>query len=154
MIPIQPDVDDAGLPVMSFPSFLLLMAASGAGAALAIAVLPGWLPQLSATFEGSAPQVFWFLSRAGAFTAYALLWLSMALGLLITNKLARVWPGGPLAFDLHQYATLLGLGIGLFHALVLIGDRYIKFSLWTVLAPFSSAAYRPLWVGLGQLAFY
>jgi predicted ferric reductase len=82
------------------------------------------------------------------------MWLSMALGISISNKLARLWPGGPLAFELHQYLSLLGLNLALFHALILLGDRYIQYSLSQVLVPFQSTAYEPLWVGLGQLAFY
>jgi predicted ferric reductase len=141
-------------PVMSFPAFLLLLLAAAGGAAAAVWILPGWLPALNDSLNGSAPQVFWFLSRSSAFVAYTLLWLSMVLGLLISNKLARLWPGGPQAFDLHQYTTLLGLAFALFHGLILIGDQYIHFSLTTVLTPFTSAEYRPVWVGLGQVGFY
>lgn len=142
------------LPVMSFPAFLLLLLSAAAGAGAALLVLPAWLPALGGSLEGGAPQVFWFLSRASAFVAYVLLWLSMALGLLITNKLARAWPGGPRAFDLHQFTTLLGLAFALFHGLILMGDQYIHFTLVTVLTPFTSASYRPLWVGLGQVSLY
>ncbi len=67
---------------------------------------------------------------------------------------ARVWPGGPIAFDLHQYTSLLGLAFALFHALVLLGDHYIGYSLAKILMPFSSTAYKPLEVGLGQIALY
>ena len=42
---------------------------------------------LLASFHGSAPKAYWYLSRASAFAAYGLLWSSMALGLAITNKL-------------------------------------------------------------------
>lgn len=146
--------DEEDLPVLSFPAFLLLLLAAAGGAAAALLILPVWLPALNSSLQGSAPQVFWFLSRSSAFVAYLLLWASMALGLLITNKLARLWPGGPQAFDLHQYATLLGLAFALFHGLILIGDHYIHFSLAVVLTPFASASYRPLWVGLGQTGFY
>jgi predicted ferric reductase len=82
------------------------------------------------------------------------LWLSMALGIMITNKMARAWPGGPVAFDLHEYASLIGLAFALFHAIILTGDRYINLSLLRVAVPFTSADYRPVWVGLGQLSFY
>lgn len=146
-------MDDAP-PAMSFRNFMLLLLAASAGAIAAIMVIPIWLPGLSASFGGSAPQAFWFLSRSSAAVAYALLWLSMASGLMISNKMARLWPGGPVAFDLHQYASLLGLAFALFHALILMGDQYIHFGLWQVLAPFSSAEYKPFWVGLGQVAFY
>jgi predicted ferric reductase len=78
----------------------------------------------------------------------------MAFGLVITNRLARLWPGGPAAVDLHQYVSLLGLGFGLFHATILIGDQYIKLDLLRVLVPFAAQSYRPVWVGLGQIGFY
>jgi predicted ferric reductase len=103
---------------------------------------------------GSEPKAYWYLSRASAMVAYGLLWLSMALGLIITNKLARVWPGGPIAFDLHQFASLIGLAFALFHALILMGDKYINYDLAQVLVPFNSSGYKPVWVGLGQIGFY
>ena len=78
----------------------------------------------------------------------------MTSGVLITNKLARLWPGGPVAFDLHQYTSLLGLAIAVFHGLILMGDRYIQFTLPHVLLPFTAVEYRPLWVGFGQVSLY
>jgi predicted ferric reductase len=145
---------DESMPAMSLQAFGLLLFAAIAGAFLAILVLPRWLPAMNSSLQGSAPQVFWFLSRSSALVAYVLLWFSMASGLIITNKLARLWPGGPVAFDLHQYTSLLGLAIALFHGLILMGDRYIQFTLAVVFIPFTSAEYRPLWVGLGQVSFY
>ena len=78
----------------------------------------------------------------------------MALGLAITNKMARLWPGAPAAFAIHEYVNLLGLAFAIFHTLVLLGDRYIGFTFVQLLMPFATEAYRPLWVGLGQLGFY
>jgi predicted ferric reductase len=96
----------------------------------------------------------WYLSRASAFAAYLLLWWSMILGLAISNRLARIWPGGPTVGDLHEHASLLGLGFGMLHGLVLLGDAYIGYSLPQILIPFAGASYRPLWVGLGQIGIY
>jgi predicted ferric reductase len=149
----QIDLDEE-LPVMSFRSFILLLLGAAGGAAVATQIIPGWLPGLSTSFQEGSPHAFWYLSRASAGVAYVLVWLSMIFGLLITNKLARLWPGGPVAFDLHQYFSLLGLAFALFHALILMGDQYIQYSLIQVLTPFASTAYRPLWVGLGQIGFY
>lgn len=139
---------------MSLPAFLLVLLATAIGALAAVLVLPGWLPGVDASLGGSAPQAFWFLSRASALVAYLLLWLSMCLGLIITNKLARLWPGGPVAFDLHQHTSLLGVAFALFHGLILLGDRYLNIAAWHVVLPFTLQEYRPLWVGLGQLGFY
>jgi predicted ferric reductase len=112
------------------------------------------LPDLGGSLVGPVPKGFWYLSRASGFVGYGLLWLSMALGLLITNKLARAWPGGPAAFDLHQHVSLLGLGFSAFHALVLLADPKIGFRLAPLLLPFGISEYRPFWVGLGHLALY
>jgi predicted ferric reductase len=95
----------------------------------------------------------WYLSRASAFVAYVLLWWSMILGLSITNRLARLWPGGPAAADLHEHASLLGLGFGVLHALVLLGDSYIGYTLPQILLPFGGS-YQTVWVGLGQIGLY
>ena len=141
-------------PAMPLPLLIGMLLAVALGAFAAAIVLPNWLPGLSQSLLGAEPKAYWYLSRASALVAYALLWLSMATGLIITNKLARVWPGGPTAFDLHQFASLLGLAFALFHALILMGDKYINYNLAQVLVPFNSTGYKPVWVGLGQIGFY
>ena len=89
-----------------------------------------------------------------AFVASAVgaIWLLPAM--LISNKLARMWPGGPTAFDLHQYTSLLSLAFVLFHAVILLGDRYINYTLIQIVLPFNSTSYKLVWVGIGQLTFY
>jgi predicted ferric reductase len=148
------DEYDALPPAMAFHTLAIMLLAVVVGAIAAVVVLPAWLPGLSSSLAGSQPKAYWYLSRASAFVAYALLWLSMAMGLIITNKLARVWPGGPTAFDLHQHASLLGLAFALFHGLILLGDRYANYTVSQLLVPFASSNYRPVWVGLGQIGFY
>ena len=151
--PSMPDLDNLP-PAMPLHTLIGLLLAVALGAFTAAIVLPNWLPGLSQSLLGSEPKAYWYLSRASAMVAYGLLWLSMAFGLIITNKLARLWPGGPVAFDLHQFASLLGLAFALFHALILMGDKYINYDLAQVLAPFNSTGYKPVWVGLGQIGFY
>ena len=107
----------------------LFGAAFVAGCALALLLQVNWLAGIQASLSGAQPKAYWYLSRATAFVAFGLLWLSMALGLAITNKLARLWPGGPAAADLHQYSSLLGLAFGCFHGLILTGDSYSGYTL-------------------------
>jgi hypothetical protein len=141
-IPLAPAATTAApaeqSPALSAPSLGLLLLAAVGGAFLATFALPAWLPGLSASLLGPEPKAYWYLARSTAFIAYGLLWLSMALGLMMTNKLARLWPGGPLAFDLHQHASILGLAFGLFHALILLGDGYSNYTLGQILIPFTS----------------
>lgn len=131
----------------------LVLVAAGSGAAAAALLLPTILPTLVGSLSGSEPKAAWYLARAAGLIAYLLVWQATVLGLLITNRFARFWPGGPVAFEVHQHASLLGTGFTLFHALVLLGDRYIGYQLWQIALPWAGD-YRPLWVGLGQIGFY
>ena len=86
-------------PQGGLPSFLstlaaLVLIAAGVmvGTLAAVMVLPIWLPALSASIHALDPKAFWYLSRASGFAAFGLLWLSMVFGLLITNRMARLWP--------------------------------------------------------------
>ncbi|NTU85879.1 MAG: hypothetical protein HGA45_42205 [Chloroflexales bacterium] len=141
-------------PAMPLATLALLLVGASVGAFAAVVALPAWLPGLSDSLFGAEPKAYWYLSRSSAMVAYILTWLAMLLGLLITSRAARLWPGGPVAFDLHQHASLLSLAFGLFHALILLGDQYIKASLAQILVPFAYGGYEPLWVGLGQLTLY
>jgi predicted ferric reductase len=133
---------------------LLTGLAIAAGTLAAAVVLPTWLPELTTSLTGTEPKAYWYLSRASGLVAFALLWLSMVWGLLMTSHLARRWPGPLLANEVHQHVSLLGLGLGLFHALILLGDRYAGYRLSQLLMPFAAGTYKPVWIGLGQLGFY
>ena len=124
------------------------------GAALALGALPALVPSMTQSLTGEIPHAYWYLSRTSGFVAYVLLWLSMVFGLLLTNKLAKSTTGIPAAFDLHQFTSLLGLAFTLFHALILLGDKYIGYSLAQLIVPFSQQDFKPVWVGVGQLGFY
>lgn len=150
---ISPSTPESDVkPAVSWQTALFFFLAAILGANLALWILPRWLPVLfSDIITQQAP---WHLARASGVAAYLLLWLSTALGLSITNRLARVWPGGPYAFDLHQFASLLALAFSGFHAMILLGDDYIGYSLAQILVPFTAIGYKPVATALGQLALY
>jgi predicted ferric reductase len=60
---------------------------------------------------------------------------------------------GDFTYDFHQFISLLSLGFLGLHIVVLTVDRYLPFSVAQLLVPFLSP-YRPLWVGIGVVAFY
>ncbi len=125
-------------------------------ALIILPLLPGLISNLIYSyhsFGGKAPKIYWYLSRASGFVSYTILWISMALGLGITNKMARLWPGAPSAFAVHQYTSMLGLAFAAYHGLVLMGDHFVDFSLPRLITPFS-IAYKTAWIGLGQMCFY
>ncbi len=132
---------------------VLVSLALMAGLLIALPLLPGWVSNLSFSYSGKAPRIYWYLSRSAGLVALTILWASMAFGLGITNKMARIWPGAPAAFAIHEFVSVMGLGFAVYHALVLMGDHYTDFSLPKLLVPFS-IQWIPVWIGLGQLAFY
>jgi sulfoxide reductase heme-binding subunit YedZ len=116
----------------------------------AAAPLRGVLDRL---FAFNSQQAMWFITRAAGMMAYLLLWLSTAWGLAIPSKIMSDMLTGDFAFDFHQFISLLSLGFLGLHIFVLTADRYLPYSLAQVLIPFISP-YRPVWVGIGTLAFY
>jgi predicted ferric reductase len=139
---------------VSFSLFALILLVAFLSALITVSFLPDWLPGLSDSLTGSNISAFWYLSRGSAVIAYLLLWLSMILGTGITNKLGALWPGLPSTIEMHEYTSILGLAFGIFHGLILLGDQYISFSLVQVLVPFSTTSYKPIAVGIGQVALY
>jgi predicted ferric reductase len=133
---------------------ILILMGALTGTMFAVTRFPDMLPGLASSVLGDQPKVYWYLSRATALTSFILLWLSMAVGISITNRLAKLWPGGPTAFELHEFLSLLGIAFALFHGVILMGDRFIQYHLSQILVPFTSQQYKPFWVGLGQLSFY
>lgn len=122
-------------------SFLLSSAGTPARAALSVFLAL------------DSEQAMWFLTRAAGIMAYLLLWLSTVWGLAIPIKLFGEKLSGDFTFDFHQFISLLSLGFLGLHIVVLTADRYLPFSVAQLLVPFT-ASYRPLWVGVGVIAFY
>ena len=153
MPPKSTDVNEYESSI-NIQTFLLFMMAMAVGLLVAVLLLPTWMPNLAFSLGSEEPKAYWYLSRATAFVSLSLLWVSMALGLGVTNKMARFWPGAPAAFAIHEYVSLLGLAFAMFHALIILGDKYVNFTLIQILVPFSTMEYKPFWVGLGQIGFY
>ena len=125
---------------------LMLMGVLIGAIALAV-VLPVWVPRLETQATVSELTLYSHLSRASGFTAFGLMWMSMAFGLILIRRDARVWRRGPTALEMHEYTSLLGLGFALLHGSILLGEPY---DLAGVLVPFAGS----IWVGFGQLALY
>ncbi len=149
MKPVSDDFDELASP----QTLAWALAGVSIGAVLALWALPSLAPAVAASLTAPQPKTWWYLSRASGLVSYALLAISMLLGLLLSTRFAKEWPGNATAFALHEHASILGLAFALFHAIVLLGDRHTPFALLDIVVPFG-AAYRPLAVGLGQLAAY
>ncbi len=104
-------------------------------------------------FSLDTQRAIWYVTRSAGILAYLLLWLSTVWGLLIPCKLLEPVLHGSFTYDFHQFISLLSIGFLGLHIFVLTADQYLPFSLAQILIPFK-AEYRPLWVGLGVIAFY
>lgn len=96
---------------------------------------------------------FWYISRAAGFTAYLLIFASVALGLLQNTRLAERLVRRNTMFDMHRFVSLLAVGFSAVHIYILLGDRYIGFNVWQLSIPFISP-YRGWQTAFGSLAFY
>lgn len=95
----------------------------------------------------------WYATRVFAFLSYLAIAGSVVYGLLLSTKLLDAIAHRPISVALHQDLASVGLGLGMIHAMLLTLDRTMPFTLAQVLVPFA-APYRPVWVGIGQLAGY
>ena len=97
--------------------------------------------------------VTWDVARAGGFTAFGLLTLSVAIGLALTlHWQSSFWPR-IINSELHNFITLLALVFTGVHILAVWIDPFTSFGWNEVFIPFASH-YRPVWMALGIVAFY
>ena len=153
-VSLSDDEFDDLAPAVTLDLAILLLVGTALGAAVAAVAVPRLLPDLTASLLGDQPKVYWYVSRSSGVVAYVALWLSAVLGLTITNHLARLWPGGPTALDLHQFSALLALSLVAIHVIVLLGDRFTNYRVLDLVVPFMAVEHEPFWVGLGQIATY
>jgi DMSO/TMAO reductase YedYZ heme-binding membrane subunit len=94
----------------------------------------------------------WYATRATGLVALVLLTASMVLGLLSSMRFQR--PGWPrfVTLGLHRNLSLLALAFTVAHVLTTVLDSFVSIPLPDAFIPFISS-YRPIWVGLGAIAF-
>src|SRR5690349_9921838 len=100
----------------------------------------------------SGPSPLWYLSRGTGAVALLLLTVSVVLGILDQRR----WrPRGTPRFvldALHRNVSLLVLALLALHIASSLIDSFAPIRLVDAFVPFASA-YRPVWLGLGALAF-
>ena len=108
---------------------------------------------LDGLFAASSQQLMWYITRSAGLTAYLVLWFSVAWGLAVPSKILDNLLHRTFTYDFHEFVSLLAIGFTLVHMVVLLFDRYMPYSPLQILVPFLSD-YRPLWIGIGVIAFY
>src|SRR5438105_11393542 len=99
-------------------------------------------------------SVTWDVALAGAFTAYILLTLAVAVGLALSTQLQSPsrWPR-LLNSELHNFLTLLSTTFLVVHVLAVWIDPFTHFGWNEIFIPFVSH-YRSVWMALGIVALY
>jgi sulfoxide reductase heme-binding subunit YedZ len=100
----------------------------------------------------SGPTAYWYLARGTGVVSLLLLTASVVIGILNSERYAAPrWPR--FAVDrIHRDVSLLVLAVLLVHIVTSVLDSFAPITLLDGVIPFISA-YRPLWLGLGALAF-
>jgi DMSO/TMAO reductase YedYZ heme-binding membrane subunit len=106
---------------------------------------------LLAATAGNA-KTLWYLTRGTGIVALLLLTASVLLGVSSALRWrGERWPRFAVG-DLHRNLTLLSIGFVVLHVATTIADGFAPIGLKDVALPFMSP-YRPVWLGLGTVAF-
>jgi methionine sulfoxide reductase heme-binding subunit len=92
---------------------------------------------------------WWLSSRAAGVVAFALIALSVLIGLAMANRLVR----GRTVVKLHEHLALAGLVAIAVHGITLLGDSWLNPGFKGLLVPFAMD-YKPLFTGLGIIGGY
>ena len=98
------------------------------------------------------PKLTWYLSRSTGLICLVLLTASLVLGVTSSSRVASTgWPRF-LTQGVHRNVSLATLALLVAHVVVVVLDDFVVITWLDVLVPFVST-YRPLWLGLGTIAF-
>jgi len=119
------------------------LAVTGPGA---IASAQVWLGQ-------EQDKLAWYGIRLFGMLSYLALTLSVLYGLMLSTGLLDAIAHRVVSFTLHQDLAAIGLSLAFVHGALLTIDSTMPMSPVALLVPFDTA-YRPIWVGAGQIALY
>jgi Ferric reductase like transmembrane component len=103
-------------------------------------------------FAAATPRAVWYLSRGAGAVALLGLTATVVLGVVDVRRVsAPRWPRF-LLDGVHRDLSLVSLAVIVVHVATAVIDSFAPIALADAVLPFASA-YRPLWLGLGALAF-
>jgi DMSO/TMAO reductase YedYZ heme-binding membrane subunit len=101
---------------------------------------------------GHGVSALWYLTRASGLVSLILLTATVVLGIVASIGWTTTrWPRF-LSQAVHRNLSLFCLALIGVHVVSTVGDGYVPIGLMDAVIPFRSP-YRPIWVGLGALAF-
>ena len=97
-------------------------------------------------------MTLWYITRGSGVVALLLLTAAVVLGIVSALRWRTTrWPRFA-TIDVHRNLTLLSIVFVVIHVVTTVADKYAPVSLVDAIVPFLSP-YRPLWLGLGTIAF-
>jgi predicted ferric reductase len=99
------------------------------------------------------PQLWWYVSRASGIVAWALVTVSVVLGLVLSLRMARKRPKPAWVSDLHRFVGGLAVLFTGAHLAALALDSYVELGARDLLVPFASP-WQTTAVAWGILALY
>ena len=96
-------------------------------------------------------QTYWIIARATGVASLLALSLSMLTGMAMRPKTLGWLSTNRAVSELHSYATVLWLPLGIAHVLALLVDPYAKVQLFDLLVPFAMP-YGAFAIGLGTIS--
>jgi Ferric reductase like transmembrane component len=107
---------------------------------------------MSLLLAAANAKALWYLTRGTGVVALVLLTAVLVLGVLGTIRWrSERWPRFLVA-GLHRNLTLFAIAFVVVHVVTTVADGYAPIRLVDAVVPFVSP-YRPIWLGLGALAF-
>ena len=108
-------------------------------------------PALLAVGAGSS-RTLWYLTRGTGVVALVLLTAAIVLGVMGSTRWKAPRLPRFLIFGLHRNVTLLALAFVVVHVVTTVADAFAPIGYKDAVIPFLSP-YRPVWLGLGAVAF-
>jgi DMSO/TMAO reductase YedYZ heme-binding membrane subunit len=100
----------------------------------------------------TGPTILWYIARGSGIAALIVLTLSMVLGLVTSVRWTNPrWPRFVVEL-LHRNASLIAFGLIVIHIASVVIDAFAPIGWKDAVIPFLSP-YRPIWLGLGAIAF-
>jgi methionine sulfoxide reductase heme-binding subunit len=101
----------------------------------------------------SNPSPYWYATRGLGVSTLIVLTVTVVMGILSSTRWSGESTPGFVAVDLHRNFSLLAMFLLIAHIVTTVLDPFAHISVRDVLIPVG-AAYRPLWLGLGVVAFW
>src|SRR5436309_8258808 len=98
-------------------------------------------------------RLLWYAARSAGLVAWMLLATSVALGILLSSRVAGRRPSPAWLLSIHRYLGGLASVFVIVHVFGIVADTYVQFGLVDVLVPLASS-WHPVAVAWGVVALW